>query len=44
VKVNDLWIAATAAAHAIPIVTRGTDFDPLDGVAGLAVIRARGGG
>jgi predicted nucleic acid-binding protein len=38
VNANDAWIAATAAAHGIPIVTRDTDFDPLDGVAGLTVI------
>jgi predicted nucleic acid-binding protein len=38
VNVNDLWIAASAVAHRIPIVTQDDDFDPLDGVRGLAVI------
>lgn len=38
VNVNDLWIAATALAHDLAIVTQDSDFDPLDGVAGLAVI------
>ena len=39
VPVNDLWIAATAVAHRIPLVTQDDDFDPLDGVAGLQIIR-----
>lgn len=39
VNVNDLWIAATAAANRIPVVTQDDDFDPLEGVAGLAVLR-----
>lgn len=39
VNVNDLWIAATAAANGLPVVTQDDDFDPLDGVAGLEVIR-----
>lgn len=39
VNVNDLWIAATAVAHDLPVVTQDDDFDPLDGVGGLAVIR-----
>jgi predicted nucleic acid-binding protein len=38
-NVNDLWIAATALAHEIPVVTQDDDFGPIDGVAGLAVIR-----
>lgn len=38
VNVNDMWIAATAAAHEIPIVTQDGDFDALNGVAGLTVI------
>ncbi len=38
VRVNDMWIAATAAAHEIPVVTQDTDFDALNGVAGLTVI------
>lgn len=39
INVNDLWIAATAAASGLPIITQDDDFDPLDGVAGLEVIR-----
>ncbi len=38
-NVNDLWIAATALAHQIPVVTQDEDFDPVDGVGGLQVIR-----
>lgn len=38
VRVNDMWIAATAAAHEIPVLTQDTDFNAIDGVAGLTVI------
>jgi predicted nucleic acid-binding protein len=38
VEVNDIWIAATAAAHEIPVLTQDRDFDVLSGVAGLTVI------
>jgi predicted nucleic acid-binding protein len=38
VNINDMWIAATAAAHEIPVLTQDGDFDALNGVAGLAVI------
>lgn len=38
VNVNDLWIAATAAAHGLPVVAQDDDFAPLEG-AGLDVIR-----
>lgn len=38
VDANDMWIAATAAAHEIPVVTQDADFDALNGVAGLTVI------
>lgn len=38
VNANDMWIAATAAAHEIPIVTQDGDFDALNRVAGLTVI------
>jgi predicted nucleic acid-binding protein len=38
VNANDMWIAATAAAHEIPVVTQDTDYDALNGVAGLTVI------
>jgi hypothetical protein len=37
-KINDMWIAATAAAHEIPVLTQDGDFDALNGVAGLTVI------
>lgn len=39
VRINDLWIAAIAVAHGIPVVTQDGDFEPLEGVAGLEVIR-----
>jgi predicted nucleic acid-binding protein len=39
INVNDLWIAATALAHELPVVTQDDDFGPVDGVAGLAVVR-----
>jgi hypothetical protein len=38
VRVNDMWIAATAAAHEIPVLTQDGDFEALSGVAGLTVI------
>jgi predicted nucleic acid-binding protein len=34
--INDAWIAATAIAHGMPVVTQGDDFDV---VAGLEVIK-----
>jgi len=34
--INDSWIAATAIAHQLPLVTRDLDFE---GVPGLAVVR-----
>jgi predicted nucleic acid-binding protein len=39
VNINDLWIAATAAAHGLPIVTQDVDFDVLAEVGGIEVIR-----
>ena len=39
VNVNDLWIAASAVQHRLPIVTQDDDFDPLEGVRGLAVVK-----
>jgi predicted nucleic acid-binding protein len=39
VRVNDLWIAAVAAANRLPVVTQDDDFEPVRGVAGLAVIK-----
>jgi hypothetical protein len=38
-NVNDLWIAATAVTHGIPVVTQDDDFDPVAGVGGLQVVR-----
>lgn len=38
VGVNDLWIAATAAAHEIPIITQDRDHYALNGVMGLTVV------
>jgi predicted nucleic acid-binding protein len=38
VRVNDLWIAAIAAARQLPVVTQDGHFDVLEGVAGLAII------
>jgi predicted nucleic acid-binding protein len=38
VGINDMWIAATAAAHDIPVITQDGDFDALNGIAGLTVI------
>jgi predicted nucleic acid-binding protein len=38
-NVNDLWIAATALAHQMPVVTQDDDFEPVDGVGGLRVVR-----
>lgn len=38
VRINDLWIAAIAAAKRLPVVTQDGDFDALEGVAGLAIV------
>lgn len=38
-NVNDLWIAATALAHALPLLTQDDDFGPVEGVGGLEVVR-----
>jgi predicted nucleic acid-binding protein len=38
VSVNDLWIAATAAAHEFPVVAQDRDYEVLSGVMGLTVI------
>jgi predicted nucleic acid-binding protein len=38
-NVNDLWIAATALANELPVVTQDDDFEPVDGVGGLRVVR-----
>ncbi len=39
VNVNDLWIAAIALAHGLPIVTQDSGFDPLVDLGGPAVFR-----
>ncbi|HEU4463345.1 MAG TPA: PIN domain-containing protein [Solirubrobacterales bacterium] len=38
VRVNDPWIAATAAAYEMPVLTQDRDFYALSGVNGLTVI------
>ncbi|MGI8666152.1 MAG: type II toxin-antitoxin system VapC family toxin [Jatrophihabitans sp.] len=37
-KVNDLWIAAIAAANDLPVVTQNDDFDPIEAVGGPLAI------
>ncbi|HLJ66874.1 MAG TPA: type II toxin-antitoxin system VapC family toxin [Chloroflexota bacterium] len=39
VTVNDLWIAATAVSRGLPVVTQDADFDPLEDIAGLTIVR-----
>ncbi|WP_300013376.1 type II toxin-antitoxin system VapC family toxin [Pseudonocardia sp.] len=39
VNVNDLWIAASAAARGLPVVTQDDDFAPVEGIAGLEIVR-----
>jgi hypothetical protein len=39
VRINDLWIAAIAASKHLPVVTQDEDFEALDGVADLSIIR-----
>jgi len=38
-NVNDLWIAATALAHELPVVTQDDDFEPIVGLGGPALIQ-----
>jgi hypothetical protein len=38
VKLNHVWIAATAASRKIPVITQDQDFHALSGVGGLTVI------
>jgi hypothetical protein len=38
-RINDLWIAAIAASRELPVVAQDGHFGPLDGVAGLAIVR-----
>lgn len=39
IRVNDLWIAATGLAHGLPVYTQDEDFDCLDDVGGLTIIK-----
>lgn len=39
VNVNDLWIAATAVCKGLPVVTQDADYDPLEDISGLAILR-----
>lgn len=39
INVNDLWIAATALALAVPVVTQDADFDVLSDLSDLVVHR-----
>ena len=39
INVNDVWIAATAIAHELPVVTQDTDFDAIAEIGGLSIIR-----
>ncbi|HEX8082200.1 MAG TPA: PIN domain-containing protein [Jatrophihabitans sp.] len=38
-KVNDLWIAAIAAANNLTVVTQDDDFEPIEAVGGPPVVR-----
>ncbi len=38
VTVNDTWIAATALAHDVPVVTQDTDYEALAELSDLRVI------
>jgi predicted nucleic acid-binding protein len=40
VNVNDLWIAATAAAHGLPLISQDGDFQPLVGIGGFVLVEA----
>lgn len=39
INVNDLWIAAVAAANLLAIVTQDSDYDALEAIGGPQVIR-----
>lgn len=38
VNVNDLWIAATAAAHDLPVITQDNDFTALTDARGIEIV------
>lgn len=38
VNINDLWIAATALTHDLPVVTQDADFERLQGIEGFSVL------
>lgn len=38
-EVNDLWIAAIATAHKLPVVTQDADFEALEDAPGVQIIR-----
>ncbi len=38
-NVNDLWIAATGMANGLPVYTQDDDFDPLDGIGALTIVK-----
>lgn len=38
-KINDLWIAAIAAANGMDVLSQDTDFDAIEDVGGPTVIR-----
>lgn len=40
INVNDLWIAATATRHRLPVVSQDDDFDAVDGMSGVVVVKA----
>lgn len=39
ISVNDLWIAAVAAANGLAVVTQDADYDVLEGLGGPEVVR-----
>jgi len=39
INVNDLWIAAVAAANDLPVITQDSDYDALEIIGGPEVIR-----
>jgi predicted nucleic acid-binding protein len=39
INVNDLWIAATAARHRLPVISQDDDFQAVDGMSGVVVVK-----